>query len=1458
MGDIYSEFFKTAPAESTSDPYAGFDNNPDAMLPAENDTISGNFNSPNSHTTIDMVKQYFQRVGRSFREGKDEIAEIITKAAGEAGEFKESTLYKFIETLSYPRNWLVAQEMNILNALKGNIKDDEQQAFLTEQVLMGVLTPEEAVREGLYISADPFNIDWNQAVNWFRSIAGESTQKSKFLDSDEKIGVDILRDSSYPLKVNISEEQLWRTMLGDKLFDVLDNLSIVTLPGMFNQAEQIRKKADVSIADGLRFMSFIYNDPLAIGTVGLDIAGHALTRSGKATKVFSVESRASCALDDLKRYVDWRSAELSDFMLNNPAATQRDVDAYASGLKSFNVFQDELYIQSLREGTNRIIPSTPGIRKAERAVNEAIENGEPFNKIAELRANVNILRDKVSRIDITSKENIRHLDEVLEEFIESYRRDPYLRKSYDDIIVGDKELWDRINAELKLGRPTYEIVNQMRSMMTADDLEKFGVTLQNLDKVRIGYRAVRGKLSRAGLSASEIDKRMQEMWANMVIGVDYTKAGVTKPSTLLKADDWYQLSILPDDDVVAGNLMRHPKVQSLVKTIRGGDIQPYGSGDLSILSPFWRDPYFYNGFNMTALRLQEAELAMVDYAAKYADDMNTILEGVAPRLRDRTNVLGDPARAGRRDMYGRAVSFESFIDPAEAAKYITIDGKPITEMQIREITMAVNRPVLRSIDSISREIKKLDIEIDNLERLVSGARDTGVGHSKEIDLVRALNRRESLGRRLRAFEARLRPSSEALDAALRGELTLPVPLEGGPNTGAARALSKGRFDFDVTGYINRSLPGMSDDDVATITQIREFVGQLWNDLLKADPDAAEAMSGRRRNLATLIQYLQEDRNATRLQEFYDINNRYFEHLDVDAVRDPKAAHHDIFDPLRYAFNAVNRKIHYKNVTEEVDLLLDNAIAAGEYNKANYLKVIRDRINGVPTSIDRQADAMWYAAIKSNPILTDNVKKALLDYRIMRPTAAALFTVRGFYRGALLANPGFAIKNLFGSVNTMGKYGGMRTMRATWQFLNDPENLAKQASLTYDLERFFAANTERSKVLRTLTKSNMWTEYFNRGIAFWTGIDMELERMVTNGVINEPTVDAARKAGLLEYVTRVGRDAAFETQHIYDVFGKPSGMVNGVDILGSKTIRPAIQFVNYWPKQTDFMVRMFKDKQYGSFTRFILMSGWLTRVLTDSGIDATEFVGAGYGAPDISAPATDLVTSFVDFISNSVISHDLGQAERDADNFIRGLSTLTGGSMGLPMSIISRGLTTADRSADNVLRSLDGDYVASLTDSDRIWTSIGLPTVRARNRHRFAQLMVADQQMRSLKLTNMVRVLTGLEEERTNNGELTDDQQQLYDNILDEIESTDLWLTKDKVRAAVKAENIDVTTRQLLRSNYMKWKYYLDYLNIAENELIKYIGEDAYNEMRLGGRGDYVKKQLELIERIGRGTEESEK
>lgn len=516
-------------------------------------------------------------------------------------------------------------------------------------------------------------------------------------------------------------------------------------------------------------------------------------------------------------------------------------------------------------------------------------------------------------------------------------------------------------------------------------------------------------------------------------------------------------------------------------------------------------------------------------------------------------------------------------------------------------------------------------------------------------------------------------------------------------------------------------------------EVHDVTRELWDRVLKADPSLAER-AGDNRDLYNLVKVMQGSYGG-------DITGG----LTPSNVFNPRRAAgmaptYDVGEALNFALQAVNRHIHNKPIIDKLDLTSRQMFDLGHTSAGKFYRTIKNRVVGNPVTADDYIDSAWYRSVVST-FKDPHMRNFMLRHELGRPTKLALGFVRGMYIGSLFLNTGYYAKNMAGMINTAALYGRSSTLKNMFKSVFDPDDVRRTAGLTIDLETYYGGSGELDRLSRKAMQGNSFTENILRTTAWYAAKDDVLDTWASEGLIKAPTLQAAKDAGLEGQLVRECLDAAFETQHVYGIMGRPIGPG---DMWNSQILRPAQQFINYIGKQTDFGIRRLMEAKSGNVAplmRWFATTGEMIRIANSAGIDATGFAGALYGQQEfineagfhpegILSPGMQLGWDIFG-AAEAYNSGDVDGSMRHWTSAVNLAVNALGGARGLPMATIRRTADFVWRGDAAVVSDAEGDASYYLNDDEKLWKLLGIPTKNTRRRATLHAMRLQDKVRESI-------------------------------------------------------------------------------------------------------------------------------
>lgn len=1510
------------------------------------------------------------------------------------------------------KRWTEANQLNLLHIIDGRAYNDSLQASLAHSVLIGDLTPEQAVQRGAMIHIN-MGINWGALLNSYRVMIGQTP-----IDPKEVTGVSVSEDAGN-LFTDIPEETWWRSLTGDKVYDFLDGARFIDFRRLFStdpkeqlaEMDGLAKRMDISVMDVMRLVSFMYNDPvgaLAGGVVGSVLPMERLIgvlrkfTGGRLVGTGGVSVNATEAADAFTRYFADTQATKESFMADlmedaklTPEKREQLLEDFAKKLPDFSTWADAHRMRAALEGMEIHLPDSPKLTRMMSELEEMIFAGGSDSAIRAKYSEINDYINVLDRARLSILGDNMPVADALQLAITSFRDNPFLQATMTEA-MGDADLFSRLMTYFDKIPMTGTIYDQVpgtvaaREAMYGDalkasglldvdpathpnfDTKKFLERIQAMPKdpeslaklrssidafklIHDKYRALWNRLrigthDRPGLGPKQAHKRMQELFADAIVGVMHKNEHGVGRGLGTRAESIDDLVLLPDEVLFDKVVKNDRKVREILRLAqKNSDIPDSYQQYLNPIEWFWGDPYFKKFFRHHGIQIRAGERAQHDWIAKKTTELSGLIDRIAPRGRDK--YLGLEERTTRREIVGRLASWESTLSPHEASRYLTGSGVSITDTDALKITADINRDVTEQLVVLKQQLaynqqmqEQIRSSIDTWEKmnpfsdpddwpgasfLISGMSIKVTKYKNWEAILNALDKylvfdtktkdriivnsrvenalrdwlkttngkvAEWPGTTINLNGASLDVPSKAHwrtiiddEAKLSAQIkTLECQLKTTPDAITEHFARQGRriaFDFqrfitdnprafDYTDAEGKLITvDVTGEDVELAGQLRDATEALWKEFLAAkskrlkefdriSPDAATKDKAifeqlglgdeyTPRNLKTLIQNLTNSTDFTSYVGGRKAGNWYFDSEPVDGA----PLSYDAIDALRAAIDGVNREVNMRPALDNLDVAIKAARYGNREGEARYLEFVLNRVNGVPASLDASLDAMRRAHIMTMPI-----KQEFKDWLLTHsPTGSkiAMWQTRTIYMGALLGNTGFILKNMFGTVGTMGRFGVINTTKGAFKYMLDLRSLggqgiAESANLTYEVEQFFLATTPRTKLFKALNRVALGTEAFNRGIAFWAGFDSEVARLTKLGKLKTGSFEEIEQSGLLSYLTNMGCDAAFDTQHIYGKQGVPMLGYNA-DIGGNTTLRPEWQFTNYWPKTMDMALRMLQEGEYIGFARFVMLTGWINRMLESAGIDGTEFVGSTPGNPDTLAPVPKLMFNLVQ-AGLSMIKGDAVETNKHLAQVLSTTTLILGGSAGIPVVALSRiGAAEKRRQDDNILRNGKGEMITQLSNRDNFLMGLGLP-LSASSRSR--SLIVREQVYKTQKIvmvSHAIHNLYDLMKIISKTGVMTPDVKHEWDSIIADLVSNG-WDPSAAMDSYVKRANVDIITRDMDKGAFdlmikMRGEFGLirEWLKSSETFLRRRLGDESFETMRsqfLGGTPYELKAKLE--------------
>lgn len=1491
----------------------------------------------------------------------------------------EYGVYPLIGFLDKTRRGWVANQFNLRNYLNGNNASDEVSADLALEVLAGNMTPREAYDKGMFIDAGERNLTFKPsevAANTYRILQNMGMDYSSWKNicnsTVKNLGsiallagggpfIDVKKPEVYlstndemgPLFFNVDEETWWREMIGDDTYEVLDRIPITpdafikegvgageymdrtgdnNLMRALWQGHEYVKRNHTSVMDLGRFTTFMFNDPIALATVPLDVASgggpKAILRMSENGMRRRIPLRmAQFDIDNYMAYQAERMERTTQILSRFPGeeTSKAATDAVEAELKlfTFNQFNHNLRMQALREGTETFVEETPKMRELRTQFLESLDRGESNSRLSDIMTQYNELRKQALKVRRVRGITGFPIDDVLDNLRTELANSPELREALD---INNLEASDDLARRILMGETTMEDAMSQaarKSEEAAETVSKLQGRIEGLEYFASEYGALRTRLSKLDLKPEEIDKLLRWHLADMISGVEVARAGKPRLSGLyhitnedvaarlirgasndspslviqrLAKNDpslepllaltdeelgelFHNIQLRPDEELMEKFLRRDHRTARVLHEWK----KTNGVRDASWHQMRLRDPYnATEDLHKLGLNLHDATVRANEYLALKMPEINDILGRLRVRLRDfspgRKGVRAD--RAAQRDLYGRLVSIESFIDDPDELIEAVLKSKVsgTTEFEIKRGLKVVEEPhtpytqnpyvnpedlgkpnqyasstvdvqrrnlqdrlsqAMKANDSFTQKIEGIDQQLNGLNREIA---------SLELQNARAT------GAAKRTINSELSIKCETRDALMREKIKLRQRIRKPFEILRSEEFVGPEMDQIITEYIRKKHPDLSDEVLEDVIAIRRHVEGLWEDLIRSDPDAVIRNSGKPRNLYNLLVEVAGDTNPLMTGSRIDADNLYYQFL-TDApssVLKEASVNTDVLTPLTYVTDGVARRIHNRPVLEEMDLLIANAHTNNQPAYETYLRTLRRRISGESDGLDRTLDMGWSNFMDSIKQRNPKVGSWLEKHHVGVPSESAMAFMRAYYRSALYFNPGFTFKNLFGSANTISQFTGFRTIKGLYTALAEGgTEITRNAALMRDFESFYEFGA-RSNVLRFLDRASMSSEYFNRGVAFWTGFRYYADDLVKQGIIKNASSGALEEAGLMQDAIRAGVDAAYDTQHIYGPLGRPVWQTSAdSDLLGSKFLRPPTQFVSYAPKQTDFLLRQASEDQIG-FIRMLMLTGWASEKLERGGIDATKFVGAMY-EKDASGPAADLLMNIFN-LALKVDEGDVQGAQRNLRSLADGMRNVIGGAVGIPMTPVSRGLRYLEESKDPSRRDMNGRVIEAMDKRDVMLRAMGIPQSDDAEREWYQMTQRMEEARNAFNVQRVYnRINTIINDATDDLGQVSFDAQDLdeFKNLAEFCAEREIPISNYQIENYFMRRMMSQILLQGVRGNFDNLKAMQNWLKVTQDELDGVLGLPLSDQIRMNIPGELRDVREKAEQKAGR-------
>lgn len=325
------------------------------------------------------------------------------------------------------------------------------------------------------------------------------------------------------------------------------------------------------------------------------------------------------------------------------------------------------------------------------------------------------------------------------------------------------------------------------------------------------------------------------------------------------------------------------------------------------------------------------------------------------------------------------------------------------------------------------------------------------------------------------------------------------------------------------------------------------------------------------------------------------------------------------DWMRAAGPMINRKNQFDPVIDRMREALPKLPAL----ERDYTERLLNRLTGKRTTLQNTIDGV-----------VNNARFAFggAPLEISPSARFAAGMTKLFYDGIMLWNPGMALLNMTQTLNTLAKEGEMITLRGIKNFRTlEGRELVAERKFLGDLDLKFYRATDKNALQKGLAKFEHAgyylfdkAEYYNRGIAFHVG----LARFMQERGIKSLDDFIAKKTSTVESIReiyqegmRVGIEASNESQFLY-------GVVNQSPYLSTPLAKLiGGQFMSFPLRQSEFMIKQLRAKNYAFFPRFIAYTGAASATAYyGMGLALGENLGGGGSFPEALELAKEGKTS----------------------------------------------------------------------------------------------------------------------------------------------------------------------------------------------------------------------------------------
>lgn len=1117
---------------------------------------------------------------------------------------------------------------------------------------------------------------------------------------------------------------------------------------------------------------------------------------GKIVEEWSSSVRHLAHPEELKDYQKYRATVFDEMIekqgLDVDKMTSEEINKFETELDmpSFVDWRRNEYMRGIDTEVRVNVNDTPSLRKKRDAFLAAVDRGAPLDELRTLRKEWTQHQRELQQQFMVARMPYAAEHQEMENMVRTLSQDQVILRQ---MLAQGGDLPDNVQfIHSFLNRYSYEYKNalgqgdvkrqtelmqdmrdRINGLVSRDLMSDEPHVLRKLEETEAMARKFSGQIEQynrvkehlaARFPGKTSHEHMRTIFAEIAANRQRSDEGYERmiASDGLLVDPWKDLLSVRVDQLnehTLSGLANRADVKEILENEAANRIPSSGGlGDLDprALLKGRTDPYFKNQpLREVALDYSAGEREMVSWAENL---QQTHPEALAML---NANFLEASTQRSYRESIGQVLAIQDTHDPRYYEGVLHVDGRPLPMEELQSAVERVNAPVDAQIANFSNKVEKLESEVEALKSAMSKfdvklhPADTAELHrlTNELDRFNAIKKPTNTDTdNIRLLEAEIlsiktrgiqngdmynspegKKLTDSLGRGIRQLSDLNVEIV--RLQGARKSINQVIQEVYPTASVDPEelLRGVlnhdpTDMELKGITQIRELVHYLWDELIKTDPDIVTQVSAESRDLRNLVGALQTEKILP-IGSTVGRNN----------VFNPKevlqqGASYDFTGALNYAIHAVNRRKHLMPAIERIDMMRNTARITGQHTVADYYDVMSRRMRGESAPLDQWAQSQWVEGIYQH-VKDPNLRDFLLSHRVGDATAIAGGFVRGSYIGNLGANVGFMFKNMTGMINTVGYFDAMPTIKGVVKLLNDPEQVLKRAGLTIDVTDFYGGGLDAKKLTDKAMKANAVTENVLRGTAAYVAMDRTLQDWCKLGLIAEPTYDAVRTAGLGEQLFRQGLDAAFETQHIYGIWGLPV-TDKKFDLFGNIITRPFIQFVNYWAKQTSFGLRMASEQEYGKIIKWFATTGHVIRVAEQMGLDASSYAGASYGGPSIDTPAKTIIDGL--FAASFGLTENPEKAistltEVAEQLAIIGLGSGKGPIPGLPANAMYRAFREGYAGVKGIpiVPDRTGEASAYISSNERWLRAVGLPSMEGKKRNRLFKMGMAVEAEQSI-------------------------------------------------------------------------------------------------------------------------------